>query len=128
MDAAARLDIIEQLFVTDRRQAMEKLSELVEGALGKRRAEAMQELVRRVDHEHPGFSAYLALAGGALVEDGEESGTLGRALVAPLVRALVAAARMLDHVAHLPDVEWNDEDDEADDAAAEVMAVVAGHD
>src|SRR5688500_17887721 len=109
MDAAARLEVIEQLFFSDRRAAMEKLSELVESAQGKQRAAAMKELVKRVDHEHPGLSAYLALAGGALVEDGEESGTLGRALVAPLVRSLTAAARMRDHVAHLPDAEVDDD-------------------
>jgi hypothetical protein len=112
MDAAARLEVIEQLFFTDRRQAMEKLSDLVEGAQGNHRAETMRELVKRVDHEHSGLAAYLALAGGALVEDGEEAGALGRALVAPLVRTLVAAGRMLDHVAHLPDAEVDDEEDE----------------
>jgi hypothetical protein len=112
MDAEARLEVIEQLFFTDRRQAMEKLSDFVDGATGKHRAPAMAALVRRVDHDHAGLSAYLALAGGALVEDGEESAALGRALVVPLVRTLTAAARMLDHVAHLPDAPASDENED----------------
>src|SRR5262245_22943512 len=111
MDAASQLELVEQLFFTDRRKAMETLSDFVESAQSKRRAEAMAELVKRVDHEHPGLAAYLALAGGALVEDGEEAEALGRALIAPLERALVAASRMLDHVAHLADAELDEDED-----------------
>jgi hypothetical protein len=114
MDAASRLELIEQLFFTDRRQAMEKLSDFVDSAKGARRAPAMAALVGRVDHEHPGLAAYLALAGGAIVEDGEEASALGRALIAPLERSLVAAARMLDHVAELPDAEVEEEDEGGD--------------
>ncbi|HEY5925600.1 MAG TPA: hypothetical protein VIV11_28135, partial [Kofleriaceae bacterium] len=128
MDAASRLEVIEQLFFTDRRQAMEKLSEFVEAAQGRSRTAAMSELVRRVDHEHPGLAAYLALAGGAIVEDGEEATALGRALIAPLERTLVAAARMLAHVAHLPDAKHDDDDEDDDeDDDADIAASENGH-
>ena len=115
MEAAERLDTIQQLFFSDRRKAMEMLSDFVETSTGKQRPPAMAALIDRVDNEHPGLAAYLALAGGALVEEGEESGALGRALVAPLVRTLTAAARMLDHVAHLPDAEVEEDDEDEDD-------------
>src|SRR5689334_20217169 len=119
MDAASRLEVIEQLFFSDRPQAMEKLSDFVESARGKTRASAMAELVKRVDHEHPGLASYLALAGGAMVEDGEEASVLGRALIAPLERSLVAAARMIDHVAHLPDAEIEEEGEEDEEEGDE---------
>jgi hypothetical protein len=115
MDAASRLEVIEQLWLTDRRQAMEKLQEYVEAAKGRSRAPAMAEVVKRVDQEHPGLAAYLALVGGALVEDGESPTALGRALVAPLERSLVAAGRMLGLVAHLPDADAGDEDEDSED-------------
>src|SRR5688572_16214302 len=126
MNAAARLDEIEQLFFTDRRQAMDKLSEYVDAAQGEHQAAALRELVKRVDHEHPGLCAYLALAGGALVESGEPAGQLGRGLVAPLVRTLQAAARMLAHVAHLPDAEEDADEDEVDDADEDAADEAAG--
>jgi hypothetical protein len=115
MDAASSLEVIEQLFFSDRRQAMEKLSDFVESAEGKNAAAALREIVKRVDHEHPGLAAYLALAGGAIIEQGEDASALGRALVAPLERSLVAAGRMLDHVAHLPDAPTDEDEDDGHD-------------
>jgi hypothetical protein len=64
---------------------------------------AILELVRRINHPHHGFAVCLALAGGELSSRGQPSSLLGRALITPLMRALVDARRMLDHVAHLPD-------------------------
>ena len=64
---------------------------------------AILELVRRLNHPHHGFAVCLALAGGELMARGQPASLLGRALVAPLMRALVDARRLLEHVSHLPD-------------------------
>src|SRR5690349_10757898 len=90
------LDAIEQeFFGGDRREAMGKLSALVQdAAAGPGRAELLAALVERIDHAHPGYGAYLALAGGALVESGEPARVLGAAIIRPLARALGHAARM----------------------------------
>ncbi|MBL0212528.1 MAG: hypothetical protein IPQ07_01440 [Myxococcales bacterium] len=91
-------------------------------------------MIGHVDDEHPQVGAHIALAGGALVEHGASPTELGRALVAPLERALVDAARMVAYAkqyghehAHEhadddgdvppddPDVPDDDEDDEAGD-------------
>ena len=112
--AAARLDEFEQKFFGgDREAAMGVLSQFLDDGINFGPGSALAEVVQRVDHRHAGFAAYLALAGGALVENGLPAGALGRALVPPLTRALVDARRMLDHVAPLPDAE--DEDDEEED-------------
>jgi len=64
---------------------------------------AILELVRRINHPHHGFAVCLALAGGELSARGQPASLFGRALITPLMRALVDARRMLDYVAHLPD-------------------------
>lgn len=122
MDIKAELDAFQaQFFGPDRGQSLGRLGEIVNHASESvdARNAAMREIVARVDHEHVGLAAYLALAGGALVEQGEPPGPLGRALVAPLERALVNGARMHDHVAHLPDADEEDEDEDEDDEEAE---------
>lgn len=80
-------------------------------------------VIAHVDDDHPQVAAHIALAGGALVENGASPVALGRAIVAPVVRALTDAARMfalaqeLGHH-HAPDEhedDLDDDDDEHDD-------------
>jgi hypothetical protein len=90
-------DAIEQeFFGGDRREAMGHLSALVQAAApdAAARGALLAAIVERIDHEHPGYGAYLALAGGALVECGEPARALGAAIIRPLARALGHAARM----------------------------------
>lgn len=52
-------------------------------------------VIAHVGDEHPQLGADIALFGGALVEAGAAAGPFGKALIAPIERALVDAARML---------------------------------
>jgi hypothetical protein len=67
------------------------------------RDEALAALIPRVDHDDSRVAAYLALAGGALVESGAPAREIGRAIVAPVVRACEAARRFATRVGELPD-------------------------
>jgi hypothetical protein len=98
-DFAAVLDRVEQeFFAGDRRDALGRLSALTQDAAADpRRAEVLALFVERMDHEHPGFAAYLAVSGGALVETGEPAAALAAAILRPLTRALEHAGRMLAH-------------------------------
>ena len=120
MNIKAELDELQaQFFGPERAASLGKLGEIVTRASGgtvAERGEAMRELVARVDHEHVGYAAYLALAAGALVEAGESAVALGRALAVPLKRALINAARMFEYIAPFPDAdEEADEDEEEHD-------------
>ena len=87
------LEQIDALFA-DRKldQAMGRLFELIES--GRDQETLMDWLIQRAGQEHPQIGAHLALAGGALVEGGAPAGAIGRAIVAPVVRALTNAKRM----------------------------------
>jgi len=90
------LDRIEERFIAgEAHDARRDLFELLEDA---NRAEqlytAIVTLLPRVRHLEAG--AALAMAGGSLVEDGASAGPLGRAIIEPIVRSLVAGRRLLD--------------------------------
>jgi hypothetical protein len=70
-------------------------------------------LAERLDHEHPGLAAQLALLGGVLVERGVASGPLGAAMLLPLERALEAAQRLVAMV-NERHVDPPDEDEPSD--------------
>lgn len=111
-------------------QGMEILSDLLDAhhADPKARDQLLAWATARVGHDHPQIGAHIALAGGALIEAGASPTALGRALIAPVERALVDARRMLVHAAehghrhgqgddlHDDELAPDDEADEADDA------------
>src|SRR5262245_46183141 len=119
MDIGAELDEFEAAFFSgDRREALQRLSAFIDGCnqTAARRGDALDEIAARLGHEHVGFGSFLALAGGALVESGGPAGAVGRAIIAPLTRALENAQRMVPLVAALPDSEDDaDEEEEEDD-------------
>ncbi len=76
----------------------------------------MAELIARVEHPSPHLGACFALAGGALIERGAPAAALGRALVAPLTRTLVAAERCVRLALELEDDEAVEEGIQIGDA------------
>lgn len=103
-------------------QAMTILFDLIEAV--ERDAPGRDQLlawvIGHVDDEHPQVGAHIALAGGALVEHGASPTALGRALIAPVERALVDAARMIGYAkeyghAHAHDHAADDADVPTDD-------------
>jgi hypothetical protein len=106
MKKAASLEEIERLFAKrDGEGAFAALGEFVQTALRDPtdRDAAVSSLASRLDRAHVALAARLALAGGALVENGAPATALGRAIVAPLTRALVAARRLLDRATDIPE-------------------------
>src|SRR5215467_11702053 len=98
MDIARDLDRIEQLFdAKDQEGAMAALSHMVEHAMHHGRDEALAAIASRLGHvKHLQTAAMIALAGGALVESGAPAGAIGRAIVAPVTRALIEGQRLID--------------------------------
>jgi len=88
-------------FFADRKvdEGMQVLAELLDATA--RDAPARDQLLawvgERVGDEHPQVGAHIALMGGALVENGASPVGIGRAIVAPVLRALTDAARMFAH-------------------------------
>ncbi len=72
------------------------------------RDEGLAAIVARIDHDDPRIGAYLALAGGALVESGAPAREIGRAIVAPVTHACEAARRFVARVGELPDEPGDD--------------------
>ncbi|MBA3461527.1 MAG: hypothetical protein H0T46_16315 [Deltaproteobacteria bacterium] len=122
-DELARADAL----FADRKvdEAMNTIGGLLERAEGNpaERDQLMAWIVERVGGEHPQVSAHIALAGGALVEGGASATAIGRAIVAPVVRALRDAARMIGYAkehghAHSHDADADAHSDEHDDSPA----------
>ncbi len=89
------------------------------------REQLLAWIIAHVDDPHPQVGAHIALAGGALVENGASPSALGRAIVAPLERALGDAARMIGYAkqhghAHAPEPE-DDEPSENEEAAGDAV-------
>src|SRR4051812_24488726 len=77
--------------------------------------EMMQWIISRVGDPHPQIGAHIALAGGALVEGGAGSRAIGRALMAPVEKALRDAERMFAYAKeHGHQHAHADADDESD--------------
>lgn len=80
---------------------------LLDGALADREL-AMRKLIAWCQTADSLAGARFAIAGGALVESGVAPTGLGRALIEPIERALVASARFFAAVAVLPSAEEED--------------------
>ena len=123
----AQLQKAEALFA-DRKvdEAMGILGELLQAAArdAPSRDQLLAWVVAHVDDEHPQVAAHIALAGGALVENGASPVGIGRAIVAPVLRALTDAARMFAHAR-----EFGHQHADADaDADADSDAAAHDHD
>lgn len=105
-----------EAYFADRKvnEAMEILGGLIEAAEGNApaRDQLLAWVIARVADDHPQIGAHIALMGGALVENGASPAALGRAIVAPVLRALTDAARMFELAkAHGHEHGEHDEDD-----------------
>jgi hypothetical protein len=107
---------------------MNILADLIGAVAGKpgERDQLLAWIIERVGHDHPQVGAHIALAGGALVESGASAAALGRAVVAPVERALRDADRLLDHVAMLPEEHAHDEDAEEHEHDDDEILHIAG--
>ncbi|HEY2516517.1 MAG TPA: hypothetical protein VGI39_36860 [Polyangiaceae bacterium] len=106
MDAPSVVSRIESLFdAGDGQGALELLRRTIADAqrapVGARIA-LVDALAKSVGHRHPRVGATFAMAGGAVVESGVSGAALARAILAPLGRALVSAARFVDLAAKVP--------------------------
>jgi hypothetical protein len=131
MDVTQRFNEIERLFVDgSAKQAVDLLWNTLEVCeQHPLRAAALAEIVGRVDHDDPQLASYLALAGGAIVEQGEPARPLGEALVAPIVRALSSACRLLDHVSELDNDDLEeDSDEDSDEDTFEIGGTIVSQD
>jgi hypothetical protein len=94
--AMTEIDRIEERFIAGdadaaRRELFERLED-TEGA-----AQLYAEIVTLLPRvRHLDAAATLAMAGGTLVEYGAPAGPLGRAIIDPLVRSLIAGRRLLE--------------------------------
>lgn len=115
----AQLQKAEVLFA-DRKvdEAMAILGELLQAAArdAPSRDQLLAWVLAHVDDEHPQVAAHVALAGGALVENGADPAGLGRAIVGPVLRALGDAARMHELAKELGHQHAHDEDEAHDEA------------
>ncbi len=98
MDIALDLDRIEQLFDgNDQDAAMAALSQFFGRAREVAPDEALAAIASRLGRvKNLTTAAKLALAGGALAECGAPAGAIGRAIVAPVTRALIEGQRLID--------------------------------
>ncbi|HUJ58676.1 MAG TPA: hypothetical protein VLX92_09290 [Kofleriaceae bacterium] len=105
------LDKVEELFANGKPgEARAELAALIERVAASPRArdEAIADICPRIACQDPRVGAYLALAGGALVEHGAPAGELARAIAVPLRRALDDAHRLLALAGELADEEGDD--------------------
>lgn len=122
-----------EAYFADRKvdEGMTILGELLQAAA--RDAPARDQLlawvIAHVDDEHPQVAAHIALMGGALVENGASPVGIGRAIVAPVLRALTDAARMFalaKEFGHQHAEEESEDDADAADAGSD-SAESPGH-
>ncbi len=130
LDKAAALFAAHQ--VDDGMNLLAKLFEVASNDAAARE-QLLAWILARVDDPHPQVGAHLALAGGALVENGTSPSAIGRAIVGPIERALGDAARMIGFAkqyghAHPPEPDAPEEDATAEAADSDAPDSHADHD
>ena len=119
--------ILELLNAGDYDTGMGMFGEMLQTA-GSRRDALLREICEALPAaDNPNVAAHLALGGGALVENGAPAALLGRALVAPLRRALVDATRVLEAVDAMPEIEVDHDEGGEHDHGTGVVVIAGKH-